>query len=91
LGSLERFIGDYNISFVDNFYFKNQGRNELNNLFRECKLNLLTGDIAECIDHIAISENFTENMEIEIGEWNLDKKLSDYKGDFLELKNISRK
>jgi len=51
----------------------------------------LTGDIAECIDHIAISENFTENMEIEIGEWNLDKKLSDYKGDFLELKNISRK
>jgi hypothetical protein len=80
-------IGDYNISFADNYYFTHIGRNELNNLFRECNLNLLTRDKAECVDHIAISENFITNMETEIGEWNLDKKLSDHKGIYVELKN----
>jgi len=79
-------IGDYNISFADNYYFTNNGRNELNNLFRECNLNLLTRDRAACIDHIAISEDFITNIEIEIGEWNLDKKLSDHKGIYVELK-----
>lgn len=78
-------IGDYNISFADNYYFTNNGRNELNNLFRECKLNLLTRDKTECIDPIAISENFITTMETEIGEWNLDKKLSDHKGIYVEL------
>jgi len=28
-------------------------------------------------------------METDICEWNLDKKLSDHKGNFLELKNDS--
>ena len=84
-------IGDYNISFADNYYFTNNGRNELNNLFRECKLNLLTIDKTECIDHIAISENFTKSMETKIGEWNLDKKLSDHKGIYVDLKkNIEK-
>ena len=80
-------VGDYNTSFADNYYFTNKGRNELNKVFKECKLNLLTGNKTECIDHIAISENFITNMEIEIGEWNLDKKLSDHKGIYVELKN----
>jgi len=79
-------IGDYNISFADNYYFTNNGRNELNNLFRECNLNLLTRDRAACIDHIAISEDFITIMETEIGEWNLNKKLSDHKGIYVELK-----
>jgi len=39
------------------------------------------------IDHIAISEGFISNMETEIGEWNLDKKLSGHKGIYVELKN----
>ena len=38
-------IGDYNTSFADNYYFTNNGRNELNKLIRECNLNLLTGEI----------------------------------------------
>ena len=83
------FIGDYNISFSDNYYFTNNGRNELNKVFRECRLNLLTRERRECIDHIAISEDFTTNLETEIGEWNLDKKLSDHKGIYVELKNKS--
>jgi hypothetical protein len=79
------------MSFADNYYFTNNGRNELNNLFKECKLNLLTRDKTECIDHIAISENFITNMETEIGEWNLDKKLSDHKGIYVELKTLIEK
>ena len=79
-------IGDYNISFADNYYFTNNGRNELNNLFRQCNMNLLTRYQTECIDHIAISDNFTTNLGIEIGEWNLDKSLSDHKGIYVELK-----
>ena len=84
-------IGDYNTSFADNYYFTNYGRNELNNLFRECNLNLLTGNIPECIDHIAISESFITNLETDIGEWNSDKKLSDHKGIYVELKNNCEK
>jgi exonuclease III len=79
-------IGDYNISFADNYYFTNKGRDELNKIFRDCKLNLLTKDRTECIDHIAISADFIANMESEIAEWNLDKKLSDHKGIYLNLK-----
>lgn len=79
-------IGDYNISFADNYYFANEGRNKLIEAFKECKLKLLTIDRSECIDHIAISENFIINLETEIGEWNLDKKLSDHKGIYTNLK-----
>ena len=82
------FIGDYNTSFADNYYFTHNGRNELNNVFKECKLNLLTRALTECIDHIAISEKFTTNMQTEIGEWNVDKKLSDHKGIYVDLKII---
>ena len=78
-------IGDYNISFGDNYYFTNDGRNELNIVFKECNLNLLTRANAECIDHIAISDNFLTNVETEIAEWNLDKKLSDHKGIYVNL------
>ena len=80
-------IGDYNISFADNYYFTNEGRNKLIEAFRECKLKLLTIDRTECIDHIAISENFIKNSETEIDEWNSDKKLSDHKGIYVNLKN----
>ena len=80
-------IGDYNISFADNYYFTNEGRNKLIEAFKECKLKLLTVDRTECIDHIAISESFMTNLETEIDEWNLDKKLSDHKGIYTNLKH----
>ena len=35
-------IGDYNISFCDNYYFTNLGRTELNKSFVENKINNLT-------------------------------------------------
>ncbi len=33
----------------------------------------------ECIDHIAISEQFCDGANITLGEWNMDKSLSDHK------------
>lgn len=73
-------IGDFNISFCDNYYFTNFGRNELNKSFAENDIENLTGNIAKTIDHIAISSKFIGNSKIEIAEWNCVKKLSDHKG-----------
>ena len=73
-------IGDFNISFCDNYYFTNFGRNELNKSFAENEIENLTGNITETIDHIAISSKFIGNSKIEIAEWNCGKKLSDHKG-----------
>ena len=73
-------IGDYNLSFSDNWYFTNYGRETLLRSFQENHLRLLTADVKECIDHIAVSENFVGSRKITIREWNLDKSLSDHKG-----------
>ena len=73
-------IGDYNISFSDNYYFTNWGRNELNNSFEENRIANLTHHLSEAIDHIAISQAFIGTAQVETQEWNLDKKLSDHKG-----------
>jgi hypothetical protein len=73
-------IGDYNISFSDNYYFTNWGRNELNYTFLQNKIKNLTHHLPETIDHIAISQEFIGDAELKIQEWNLDKKLSDHKG-----------
>jgi hypothetical protein len=78
-------IGDYNISFSDNYYFTNLGRNELNNFFNEDKMINLTCHLSETIDHIALSEVFIGDAQIEIHEWNIDKKLSDHKGISINL------
>jgi len=79
-------IGDYNISFVDNYYFTNFGRDELNKSFDSNNLELVTRQRKECIDHIAISKKLTENRNIEIAEWNENKKLSDHKGILATIK-----
>lgn len=72
--------GDFNCSFFDNYYFTRAGRNDLQNLFQEVELSLLTGEQAECIDHIAISRRFASFVKLTIEEWNEDKLLSDHKG-----------
>ena len=72
--------GDFNCSFFDNYYFTRAGRNDLQNLFQEVELSLLTGEQAECIDHIAISRRFASFVKLTIEEWNENKLLSDHKG-----------
>lgn len=78
--------GDFNISFSDNYYFTNNGRSALEEMFARNSLELLTRNQAECIDHIAISRGFIDGLTSAVREWNQDKKLSDHKGIFVELK-----
>lgn len=78
-------IGDYNISFADEYYYTKDGRNKLNNSFTQNNMTLHTSEMKECIDHIAISTLFSQGSKIEVGEWNEDKKLSDHKGVFVHF------
>jgi len=73
-------VGDYNLSFSDRWYYTTFGRDTVLESFRKNRLQLLTEETAECIDHIAISEDFVRGSSIEIHEWNLEKRLSDHKG-----------
>jgi exonuclease III len=79
-------VGDYNISFADNYYFTVDGRRELNKSFELNNIELMTRDRKECIDHIAISKKIIENKNIEIEEWNKIEKLSDHKGIYINIK-----
>ena len=63
-------VGDYNLSFADNYYFTKFGRDTLLKNFSELKIEILTKNCAECIDHIAISKNFLSNRKFNFGEWN---------------------
>ncbi len=72
--------GDFNCSFADNYYFTTFGRETLLEAFRINKIALLTKDLPECIDHIAISQDLLSNSSIYTEEWNHDKTLSDHKG-----------
>lgn len=81
-------IGDFNISFSDNYYFTEFGRKELNHFFEVNKLKNLTKHLSESIDHIAISDNFLEGFDFTITELNSDKKLSDHKGVSIQFINL---
>lgn len=74
------FCGDFNCSFVDNYYFTNAGRNAILNGLKESGLSLLTKERPECIDHIAVTKKFIGDAPIQIEEWNYDKRFSDHKG-----------
>lgn len=72
--------GDFNCSFLDNYYFTEKGRARLLRAFEENKLSILTAGQAECVDHIAVSNRILGGLPVMIEEWNLDKQLSDHKG-----------
>ena len=78
--------GDFNCSFSDNYYFTKAGRTAIQECFVKNRLTILTKDRAECIDHIAISEDFITDFGVRVEEWNLDKELSDHKGIAIEIK-----
>ena len=77
--------GDFNCSFSDNYYFTRFGRETLLTSFADNNISLLTGNQQECIDHIAVSENFAGDNKVTVSEWNLDKSLSDHKGIIAEI------
>lgn len=78
-------IGDFNCSFSDNYYFTKNGRAALEDVFSMNEITLITRKQPECIDHIAVSDEFIANSTSKIEEWNIDKKLSDHKGIVVEF------
>ena len=78
--------GDFNCSFSDNYYYTKAGRAAIEETIKKTNLELLTRNQPECIDHIAISRKFFNTSAVRVDEWNSDKKLSDHKGIFVELK-----
>lgn len=77
--------GDFNCSFADNYYFTKAGRNIILQSFAENNIELLTASRPLCIDHIAISDRFVSECDIQIEEWNTEKTLSDHKGIAVEF------
>ena len=80
--------GDLNMTFSDNYYYTDDGRKKLNNVFARLNLVNLTADIPENIDHIIISEDFIKNRHFEFDFWNKEKnkgKLSDHIGVFVTI------
>ncbi len=72
--------GDFNISFGDNYYYTKDGRQKINSSFNELKVENLTQNIPENIDHIAISSSYLKSLKQATHVWNEDKKLSDHIG-----------
>jgi len=72
--------GDLNISFSDNYYFTENGRQVLTTTFKNSGLVNLTAGIPENIDHIILPENFIQDRKIDVECWNIDKKISDHIG-----------
>jgi endonuclease/exonuclease/phosphatase family metal-dependent hydrolase len=77
--------GDFNISFSDGYYFTHHGRNSLFDCFKSFELKILTSELPECIDHIALTRSFLGSNSVKLNEWNMDKSLSDHKGVCVEL------
>lgn len=81
-------IGDYNLSFSDNYYYTKRGRECVLQNFENSHIFMMTGHRAECIDHIALSDDYMYNGNLivtSVNEWNEDKNLSDHKGIVIEI------
>lgn len=77
--------GDYNLSFSDNYYYTKFGRDSIVNSFLNNSMLNLTARLPEAIDHIGLSEDYIDNRNVSLTEWNLDKSLSDHKGVCVHL------
>lgn len=77
--------GDLNMSFSDNYYFTNEGRDRLNEAFDKFELSNLTANISKNIDHIILPQKLISSKNVVNGTWNkpIDKKLSDHVGVYV--------
>lgn len=79
-------IGDYNLSFGDNYCHTNLGRETVLKCFKDSGISILTCGKAECIDHIAITNAFWKDRNVTPAfEWIRDRKLSDHKGIVVQI------
>lgn len=92
LGANKHFCvaGDFNISFSDGFYFTKAARESLFDAFDLLNMNIATKDIKNNIDHIAISNQFLQNIIPSAVCWNEKTKdsipiLSDHMGICIKL------
>ena len=79
------YIGDFNCSFSDNYYFTGKGREVILDTLNKNGLRLVMAEQPECVDHIALTAGMTDGTEMLIEEWNQDKQLSDHKGILVKL------
>ena len=77
--------GDFNIAFTGYTYPSHIAIQTMNDVFQKFALTNWTGIIKDCVDHIAISNDFLKNKKISLEVWNLDKKLSDHIGASITL------
>ena len=77
--------GDLNMSFSDNYYFTNLGRQKFVNTFKKLNLINLTENVPQNIDHIIISRKIMMSKSYTVETWNLDKRLSDHIGLCVEI------
>ena len=80
-------IGDLNVYFSGYAYPNRNARTTLNDTFKNLKMENLTCNIKDNVDHIIISKSFIENRKLKIETWNLDKKLSDHIGICLTIED----
>ena len=73
-------IGDFNISFSDNYYYTKEGRGLITDFINTNDLMNVTEYVPQNIDHIVLSKSFPKLNERSITTWNFDKKLSDHLG-----------
>jgi len=78
-------IGDLNLSLSGWIYPIKEYRENLNNIINQFDLDKSTGNLDDNIDHILISKKFIKNREIQIEQFNGDKKLSDHIGICLKV------
>ncbi|MBP3805673.1 MAG: endonuclease/exonuclease/phosphatase family protein [Oribacterium sp.] len=99
-------IGDYNLTFSDNYYYTTYGRDTVLKSFEDNHIYLMTGHKAECIDHIALHDDFMYYGELDpstvakssqsrlkitsVDEWNYDKALSDHKGIVIDIQLMNK-
>ena len=77
--------GDYNLTFSDNYYHTEEGRNAINECFSQIGMRILTAERPCCVDHIALPDRLIAGSTVTTQEWNLDKSLSDHKGIVVEF------
>ena len=82
-------VGDFNISFSDNYYFTKDGRAKLNAAFEQQQMINCTANLRHHIDHIVLSEKFVGDRRVVVRYWNETEnnpnRLSDHKGVMVEI------
>ncbi len=78
-------IGDYNMSFSDDYYYMVEERNVLREFSDKYAIRIVTAERSECIDHISLSQSLLDGKKASILESNEDKRYSDHKGIMVEF------